>query len=238
MNVLDHYNKNQLSISDPLTIDDDTYFCKFGYNNMPFVIKTSKICYVKNATTKFINVSLTSKDYLVWFETFYKDCIQMFYEKSDDWFEDPIELNELEFSFINPLKSNIKDSCFDVQCIIDPNRLNINDSNENIRNLDNINESKVIPTFHIKGIKFNSKHFMFEIELVNLYVILDEEPLPTPQLNPQPVSEENAEIIKRVEQIEKLENVVLENDLNEVNIKSDHLEDSAINLDENKFFRV
>ena len=48
----------------------------------------------------------------------------------------------------------------------------------------------------------------------------------------------NAEIIKRVEQIEKLENVVLENDLNEVNIKSDHLEDSAINLDENKFFRV
>jgi len=226
MNVLDHYNKNQLVLSDPLTLDEDTYFCKFSYNNMPFVIKTSKICYIKGNNNKYINVSLTSKDYLVWFETFYQDCIQLFYEKSSDWFEDPLELNDLEFSFINPLKSNIRDNCFDVQCIIDSNRLNINDSNENMLGLDNISDSKVIPTFHIKGIKFNSKHFMFEIELVNLYVILD-----TPQ-DVKP-AESNLEIIQKVE------NVVLEtNELDEVKLKTENLEDSKINLEENNFLKM
>jgi len=225
MNVLDHYNKNQLVLSDPLTLDEDTYFCKFSYNNMPFVIKTSKICYIKGNNNKYINVSLTSKDYLVWFETFYQDCIQLFYEKSSDWFEDPLELNDLEFSFINPLKSNIRDNCFDVQCIIDSNRLNINDSNENMLGLDNISDSKVIPTFHIKGIKFNSKHFMFEIELVNLYVILD-----TPIEKPD---EPNLEIIQKVE------NVVLEtNELDEVKLKTENLEDSKINLEENNFLKM
>ena len=230
MNVLDHYNKTQLVLSDPLTLDEDTYFCKFSYNNMPFVIKTSKICYIKNVNNKFINVSLTSKDYLVWFETFYIECIQKFYEKSTDWFEDPIDLNDLEFSFINPLKSNIRDNCFDVQCIIDANRLNVNDSNENMLQLDGITDSKVVPTFHIKGIKFNSKHFVFEIELVNLYVILDE---PVPEVK----DETNLEIIQKVENVEK-EKLVLENEIDEVTIKSDNLEDSKINLDENNFLKI
>jgi len=224
MNVLDHYNKTQLVLSDPLTLDEDTYFCKFSYNNMPFVIKTSKICYIKNVNNKFINVSLTSKDYLVWFETFYIECIQKFYEKSTDWFEDPIDLNDLEFSFINPLKSNIRDNCFDVQCIIDPNRLNINDSNDNMLTLDNISESKVVPTFHIKGIKFNSKHFMFEIELVNILVILDK-----PEIEKE--DETNLEIIQKVEN-------VVENDIDEVDIKTDNLEYSKISLDENNFLKV
>ena len=227
MNVLDHYNKNQLVLSDPLTLDEDTYFCKLSYNNMPFVIKTSKVCYVKGSNNKYINVSLTSKDYLVWFETFYQECIQLFYEKSSDWFEEPLELNDLEFSFINPLKSNIRDNCFDVQCIIDSNRLNINDSNENMLSLDNISDSKVIPTFHIKGIKFNSKHFMFEIELVNLYVILD-------TIEPEPVKQDET----HAEIIQKVENVVVENDLDEINIKTDNLEDSKINLDENNFLKI
>ena len=225
MNVLDHYNKSQLVLSDPLALDEDTYFCKFSYNNMPFIIKTNKICYIKGVNHKFTNVSLTSKDYLVWFETFYNDCIQIFYEKSSDWFEDPMELNDLEFSFINPLKSNIRDNCFDVQCIIDSNRLNINDSNENMLSLDNISDSKVIPTFHIKGIKFNSKHFMFEIELVNLYVILD-------TIEPPKPYDSHKEIIQKVE------NVVLENDLDEINIKTDNLEDSKINLEENNFLKI
>jgi hypothetical protein len=233
MNVLDHYNKNQLVLSDPLTLDEDTYFCKFSYNNMPFVIKTSKICYIKGNHAKYINVSLTSKDYLVWFETFYQDCIQLFYEKSGDWFEEPLELDDLEFSFINPLKSNIRDNCFDVQCIIDSNRLNINDSNENMRGLDSISDSKVVPTFHIKGIKFNSKHFMFEIELVNIYVILD---TPEPIVEPSEIKP----VLETVEphlEIQKVENAILD-EMDEINIKTDNLEDSKINLDENNFLKI
>jgi hypothetical protein len=241
MNVLEHYNKNKLLLSDPYTLDDDTYFCKFSYNNMPLTIKTNKICYIKGgARNKFMNVSLTSQDYLIWFESFYKDCIQMFYDKSPDWFEDPLELNEIEYSFVNPLKSNIRDQCFDVQCIIDTNRLNINDSNENMIGLDSISDSKVIPTFHIKGIKFNSKHFMFEIELTNLYIILDTvEPEPTTTTTTTTtttnveVSNNNVEVIEKVKRVE-----TLENEVTEVNIPTKNLEEATINIDENGFYKI
>ena len=176
MNILEHYNPDKLKINDPVNIDDDTYFCKFSYNNMPFIIKTNKICYIKKRLneSKFINVSLTSPDYLLWFEDFYKFCIDYVFNKNDDWFEDKLTKSEIEFSFINPLKSNIKESCFDVQCLMDENRLHVVDSNDNVTNIDTIESSKVIPSFHIKGIKFNNKYFMFDIELSNLYIILDE----------------------------------------------------------------
>jgi hypothetical protein len=143
---------------------------------MPFIIKTNKICYIKKRLneSKFINVSLTSPDYLLWYENFYNFCIEYVFNKNDDWFEDKLSKSEIEFSFINPLKSNIKESCFDVQCLMDENRLHVVDSNDNVTNIDTIENSKVIPSFHIKGIKFNNKYFMFDIELCNLYIILDE----------------------------------------------------------------
>jgi hypothetical protein len=183
MNILENYDISKIKISEPYNIDDDNYFCKFSYNNMPFMIKTNKICYLKprqKNSNNYINISLTSPDYLLWFENFYKECIHLVFNKSDDWFEEKLSFSDIEFSFINPLKSNIKDACFDIQCITDENRLHIVDTNNNVLNLDNIVESKVIPTFHIKGVKFNSKHFLFEIELNNLYIILEdnlEEPI-------------------------------------------------------------
>jgi hypothetical protein len=255
MNILEHYNKENLKISEPYTIDNDTYFCKFSYNNMPFIIKTNRVCYLKKRnknSNNYINISLTSQEYLIWFEQFYQECIQMFFEKSEDWFEDPLSLSDIEFSFINPLKSNIKDNCFDIQCITDDNRLHIIDSNENVRNLDDVIESKIIPTFHIKGVKFNNKHFILEIELNNLYIILDD----TEETNE--VNEDKNEVIEskevnnelkdenvnEVKNINKLENVIepknLEekNEISEFNIPTDNLENLELNINKESFFKI
>jgi hypothetical protein len=178
MNVLDNYKEELLNLGDPIEIDDDTYFCKFNYNNMPFMIKTNKICTfksIKKNKDNYVNISITSKDYLVWFETFYKWCIQTFHERSEDWFEEPLTLSDVEFSFINPLKSNIKDNCFDIQCITDTNRLHIVDTKDNVNSLDLLNDTNIIPTFHIKGVKFNNKYFSLDIEVNNMLVVLDDE---------------------------------------------------------------
>jgi len=203
MNVLDNYKIDLLNLGDPVKIEDDTYFCKFNYNNMPFKIKTNKICLfkkIKKNKDNFVNVSITSKEYLVWFETFYKWCIQIFHERSEDWFEDPLSLSDVEFSFINPLKSNIKDDCFDIQCSTNEDRLHIVDTNDNVNSLEELDNCNIIPTFHIKGVVFNSKHFHLDIELTNVLIILDDldeseeiqtqptqsspEPQPQPQSSP------------------------------------------------------
>ena len=237
MNILENYDVSKLKISEPYNIDDDNYFCKFSYNNMPFMIKTNKICYLKTLqknSNNYINISLTSPDYLLWFENFYKECIHLLFNKSEDWFEEKLSLSDIEFSFINPLKSNIKESCFDVQCITDENRLHIVDSNNNVLNLDNINESKVIPTFHIKGVKFNSKHFLFEIELNNLYIILEDN-LEEPAV--EKVVENKMPIVET-----KIENTIVENTddltLNEYNIPTDNLENMDMTISTNEFYKV
>jgi hypothetical protein len=175
MNVLEYYHSKQVGIGEPIELEDDHYFCKISYNQAPFIVKTNKVCYYKNRkNTNYLYISLTSKDYLEWFESFYHDIIDQFHRLSTDWFEEPLTKSDIECSFINPLKTNIKDNCFDIMCSIDENRMMITDTNDNMNTLDKLQEHDVIPTFHIKGIKFNSKHFSLEIELNHLYILLSE----------------------------------------------------------------
>jgi hypothetical protein len=101
-------------------------------------------------------------------------CVQTFHERSEDWFEEPLTLSDVEFSFINPLKSNIKDNCFDIQCSTDENRLHIVDTKDDVNSLDSLKDCNIIPTFHIKGVKFNNKHFSLDIEVNNILVILED----------------------------------------------------------------
>jgi hypothetical protein len=254
MNILEHYDVNKLKLSDPYNIDDDTFFCKFSYNNMPFVIKTNKICYLKKRQTNannYIYISLTSPDYLLWFETFYKDCINLFYKNSEAWFEEKLTYSDVEFSFINPLKSNIKESCFDIRCITDENRLHIIDSNENVRDINNIDDAKVIPTFHIKGIKFNDKYFMFEIEVNNLYVILEENAETKSEHetlvnNSTPTDLVENNVVEPVvqEQPETIldpplsEPTIEDSTLSEHKLIIDNLEEYPINIDKNDFLKI
>lgn len=247
MNVIDHYDSSKINIGNAVELDDDNYFCKLTYNNSPLVIKTNRLCYyrkrpgVYKSSEGYIHVSITSKDYLEWFEQFYHDSISIFQKASADWFEDPLTITDIECCFINPLKSNIKNNCFDVLCSIDESRMIIVDSNENIKNLEELEDSNIIPTFHIKGIKFNSKHFLFEIELNNLYIVSDSE-LNTETLEEPEIKEEVKEV---KEVIQKEENVVKEelrdikdDELDEYDMNTDNLEETDLQLEELGIYEV
>ena len=251
MNIIDHYDSSKINIGSAVELDDDNYFCKLSYNNSPLVIKTNRLCYYRKksglykSSDNYIHISVTSKDYLEWFEQFYHDSIEIFHKSSVDWFEEPLTITDIECCFINPLKSNIKNNCFDVLCSIDESRMIIVDSNENIKNLEDLCDSNIIPTFHIKGIKFNTKHFLFEIELNNLYIVSDEElnstdplpdcgPPPEPDLPPrqdappEPVPEVKEEII----------DCLKEEELDEYDMNVDNLEETNLQLEELGIYEV
>jgi hypothetical protein len=262
MNVLDNYKKELLNLGDPVEIDDDIYFCKLNYNNMPFMIKTNKICAykaIKKNKDNYVNISISSKDYLVWFGSFYKWCIQTFHERSEDWFEEPFTLSDIEFRFINPLKSNIKYECFDIQCTTDENRLHIVDTQENVNSLESLIDCNIIPTFHIKGVKFNNKYFSLDIEVNNMLVILedlDEESKQISSTN-EPMIKINTELRLNTETNMELEQskkintsvesesnifnpISLEKDntLNEVTIPTDDLEEMNMDIESNGFYKI
>jgi len=253
MNVIDNYNNELLNLGDPIEMDDDNYFCKFSYNNMPFMIKTNKICVFKQRKKNkdnYVNISITSKDYLVWFETFYRTCIETFFERSADWFEEPLTLSDIEFSFINPLKSNIKDNCFDIQCITNEDRLHIVDTNDNVCTLELLEDCNVIPTFHIKGVKFNSKHFMFDIEVNNIYIIREqkdqnedqndnEESINNTRINEniiKPTDHTNDHTNTNITQT-KLEEMDSD-ELNEFSLSTDNLEEMSMDIESNGFYKI
>ena len=258
MNVLDNYKKELLNLGDPYEIDDDLYYCKFNYNNMPFMIKTNKICVfksIKKNKDNYVNISITSKDYLMWFESFYNWCIETFSERSEDWFKDPLTLSDVEFSFINPLKSNIKDNCFDIQCITDSNRLHIVDTDDNVNSLESLKDCNIIPTFHIKGVKFNTTYFSLDIEVNNMLVILedldisDTDEIPNQSMNQNEsnihVSEPEIKVehkgeTKTENKTETKDNKYLEKDedLNEVSLPMDDLEEMKMDIESNGFYEI
>ena len=253
MNVLDHYDSSKINIGNAVELDDDNYFCKITYNNSPLVIKTNRVCYYRKksiykSADNYIHVSITSKDYLEWFEQFYNDLIHLFHKSSTDWFEDPLTITDIECCFINPLKSNIKNNCFDVLCSIDESRMIIVDSNDNIKNLEQLNDSNIIPTFHIKGIKFNTKHFLFEIELNNLYILSDTDevnetstPSHTEDHETRPVVVHDSEALdKKVKEIVEVKEAESNEDeeLGEYKMDVDNLEETNLQLEELGIYEV
>jgi len=256
MNVLDNYKKELLNLGDPYEIDDDLYYCKFNYNNMPFMIKTNKICVfksIKKNKDNYVNISITSKDYLIWFESFYNWCIETFCERSEDWFKDPLTLSDVEFSFINPLKSNIKDNCFDIQCITDSNRLHIVDTDDNVNSLESLKDCNIIPTFHIKGVKFNTTYFSLDIEVNNMLVILEDLDESNDDMNIHDTSRKHlpkdVPDVSHIPDVPKVQfkqsdedksNKSLEKDedLNEVSLPIDDLEEMKMDIESNGFYEI
>jgi len=267
MNVLDNYNPDNLNLGDPIEIEDELYFCKFSYNNMPFMVKTNKICMfkqIKKNKDNYVNISITSKEYLIWFDAFYRSCIQLFFERSEDWFEDPLTISDIEFSFINPLKSNIKDNCFDIHCITNEDILHIVDTKDNVCELSLLQDCNIIPTFHIKGVKFNNKHFSLEIEVNNIYIILDENEnnstnlenndnntnvnvnnvnsnnvntniVNTNNVNSNNVNSNNVNSNNKNLNVEKIEKP---DELNEVTLLTENLEEMSMNIESNGFYKI
>lgn len=265
MNVLDNYREELLNLGDLQPIEDDElYYSKFSYNNMPFVIKTNKICSfkpTKKNKDNYVNIGITSTDYLIWFETLYKWCIKTAYDRNEDWFNDEVTMTDLEFSFINPLKSNIKDKCFDIQCITNENRLHIVDTKDNVHSLESLSECNIIPTFHIKGIKFNSTYFTLEIELTNLLVVLEDDEPSIPAIHQMPIKESiqisEPKIESKIETKNEAKNESksepkneskfesktlvednLETELDEVSIPTNDLEEMNMDIESSGFYKI
>ncbi len=157
MNVLEHYDEQVIGLSDPEIQEKEQYYCHLNYNESPFIIQTNRICYSFKEMTEKIHISLVSQDYTIWMEKLYLKCIELIYENSTDWFEDELSHEDIESSFISPLKSNIKQGCYDIQCCIEKNNMIIVDKDGRITNKNNLKNYKIIPTIHVKGIRFNSK---------------------------------------------------------------------------------
>lgn len=204
MNVFDinFYNKELITINDPINIDnEDNYYCSLNYDNGLFNVKTNHSCYsyrpIDTIDNKnYLLISL-GKDYALFFQELYNILLQLIFVKSEDWFEESLTLTEIENSFIFPLKSNIEKGTYDIKAYLDKNTFYIKDHLNNIVNIENLLDKEIIPNLYIKGVLFNSKTFMLDVEVKDIFII-----------NTESIKENN----KIEENNETCENVLEENE--------------------------
>jgi hypothetical protein len=173
---------DRLALSAPIFINSGNYFIKYLYDNSPLYIQAPK-CITKQGILKggkkmycdflFTNENAT---FIRWIEDLENYSQKYIYENRSKWFENDLEMHDIENSFTSPLKVFKSGKYYILRTAI-PTRLGkcvlkIYDENEMDIDPQTIQDgTNVISIWEVQGIKCSSKNFQIEIEVKQMLVI-------------------------------------------------------------------
>ncbi len=213
----------KLSLAHPTGIQGGAYFTKILHNNKPLYIQTTKSLtrqgFVKTGKKYYCDLmfDINSEILINWFENLEERCKKLIYEKSDTWFQNALEMNDVESAFNSIIRIYKSGKYYLVRTNVKntiSNEPSIKIYNENEISLginDITNETNIISILEIQGIKFTSRNFQIEIELKQVMV-----------LNNDPIFDNCLiKTLKKI-QISKTEPEILKPEINQ-NITMEHL---------------
>jgi hypothetical protein len=175
---LSNFDKSKIKISIP-SQNKDGQFSKLTYNNLPIIIQSpvslTKQGVLKNGKKMVCDLMFKSieTDLLNWVEQLESVVHGLLYEKSDDWFEQKLELLDIENLFTTPIKLFKSGKYYLIRATLkDP--IKIFKENDNFLELtysDITHESNIVSLIEIKGIKYTSKDFQFDIEIKQIMIV-------------------------------------------------------------------
>lgn len=213
----ENFDFSNLSLTSPTGIQGGSYFTRILNSGTPLYVQCPS-CKTKqgivNSGRKIYSDVLLTKDngpFIEWIENLENHCQKLILDKSDDWFENSLDLNDIEESFISPLKLYKSGSMYILKCSLDksPQGLNkpacvVYDENNESISIDEINnETSIIPLIHFNGIKFTNKNFQIEIIIRQMMKLNNINNTPE-QLIKKPTG------VNTLEEIKDLENKVLD----------------------------
>ena len=180
MNIIHPNNSfdfTKLTLAQPSGLQGGAYFTKINYNQSPLYIQTPK-SFTKQAiitSGKKLYCDLMFENQLItlieWFEKLETTCQQLLFEKSPEWFQDPLQLNDIENVFNSILKI-YKSGKYYLARVNVKNTIKIYDEARNVLSIEDITtETPIISILEIQGIKFTSRNFIIEIELKQAMII-------------------------------------------------------------------
>ena len=104
-NIIDpnqDFDFTKLSLAQPVGIQGGAYFTKLLNNNKPLYIQTTKSLtrqgFVKSGKKYYCDLIFDNNSELLinWFEKLEDKCQNLIYEKSDSWFQNALEMNDVE----------------------------------------------------------------------------------------------------------------------------------------------
>ena len=175
---------SNISLGQPTTIQGGAYFTKILYKDKPFFIETpkslSKQGFVKNGKKMFCDLMFdnTNEEFINWVENLETKCQQLIHDKGDEWFQNKLEMNDIETAFTSALRIYKSGKYYLMRVNVKMNYntniplVKIYNESEVPLNIDDIkNDTNIISIIEIQGIKFTSRNFQIELEMKQAMVL-------------------------------------------------------------------
>jgi len=188
-NIIDpneDFDFTKLSLAQPVGIQGGAYFTKLLNNNKPLYIQTTKSLtrqgFVKSGKKYYCDLMFDNNSEILinWFEKLEETCQKLIYEKADSWFQNALEMNDVESAFNSIIRIYKSGKYYLVRTNIKNSSLNepsikIYNENELPLGINDIKtDTNIISILEIQGIKFTSRNFQIEIELKQVMVLNNE----------------------------------------------------------------
>ncbi len=236
-NIIDpneNFDFSKLTLAQPVGIQGGAYFTKILNNNKPLYIQTTKSLtrqgFVKSGKKYYCDLMFDNNSEVLinWFEKLEDKCQKLIYERADSWFQNALEMNDVESAFNSIIRIYKSGKYYLVRTNIKNSSLNepsikIYNENEIPLGINDIKtDTNIISILEIQGIKFTSRNFQIEIELKQVMV-----------LNNEPVFESC--LIKTSKSTKTAEPTILNPVINPV---INHLEINSHTIPENKEYLI
>ena len=175
---------SNISLAQPSSIQGGAYFTKILYNNKPFYIETPKCStkqgFIKNGKKIFSDLMFdnSNEDFINWIENLETKCQKLIYEKGDSWFQNKLELDDIESAFTSSLRIYKSGKYYLMRVNVKMNyNTNIplvkiyNESEVPLTTEDVNSNTNIISIIEVQGIKFTSRNFQIELEMKQAMVL-------------------------------------------------------------------
>jgi hypothetical protein len=179
-----NFDFSKLSLAQPVAIQGGAHFTKLLMQGKQLYIQSPK-CTTRQGfikTGKKIHCDLmfnnNDEEFIHWIEGLETKCQELLLHKSSEWFQNPLEMTDIEAAFNSPLKVYKSGKFYLVRTNVKVNSLTgqplikIYNENEEPLQLEDVNtETNIISILEIQGIKFTSRNFQIDIEVKQVMLL-------------------------------------------------------------------
>jgi hypothetical protein len=183
----DNFDFSSISLAQPVTIQNGAYFTKILMNGKPLYIETPKSLtrqgFIKTGKKIHCDLMFSNIDeiFIRWIENLENKCQELIFDKSDTWFENEMDLNDIKGAFASMMRIYKAGKYYLVKVNVRINNatsipiIKIYDETENMLTIDDVNDkSDIISIIEISGIRFTNKNFQIELELKQIMILKEE----------------------------------------------------------------
>ena len=182
------FDFSQITLGNPTNLQGGSYFTKILYDKKPLYIQSPKCLtkqgFVKSGKKIYCDLMFDNNDeeFIHWVENLENKCQKLIFDKSGEWFENSLELNDIETAFNSPIKLYKSGKFYLLRTNIRVNSLTgvalvkIYNDNEVMMNMDDItSDTNIISIIEVQGIRFSTRNFQIELELKQMMTINTDE---------------------------------------------------------------